>query len=60
MSLLHKTKKYNHIKKKTRKYGKKSSAKKLLSKGKEILEKYSAKKEVSSSVPEQQVLKRLS
>lgn len=44
MSLLHKTKKYNHIKKKTRKYGKKSSAKKLLSKRKRNTRKILRKK----------------
>jgi len=42
--LLHKTKKYNHIKKKTRKYGKKSSAKKLLSKRKRNTRKILRKK----------------
>jgi hypothetical protein len=44
MNLLHKTKKYNHIKKKTRKYGKKSSAKKLLSKRKRNTRKILRKK----------------
>jgi hypothetical protein len=44
MKLLHKTKKYNHIKKKTRKYGKKSSAKKLLSKRKRNTRKILRKK----------------